>query len=1055
MQTNEKPFVVLKFGGTSVASAAKWAEITLQAKRVIASSKRCWLAVSAVTKITNLLETSLKEAVENSNNNNNNNSVNGNNNTDVTFNDFHNLTSYDKIVNIHTKLWNDLGLGTDGYKEQFQILLGLLNRLKRFLIGIELCGEVSPRMRAQVCSFGELMSSFIGLQVLRKAGLTTAQRVDARQCLISKSGYVHEEDAFLQACVDPSYDPDIIKKLDIENAECVITQGFIASTADGHTCLLGRGGSDTSAALFASLIGAERLEIWTDVHGLFTSDPRNVKGTRLIKETTYRVAQELASMGAKVLHPRCLVPASWGGIPVEIHNTEDPNGPFTRIVANNNNKSSTNGISERGKTTLSPRKVQQKVVIVNNDKSNESKLSNGNDAHIASLVSNKTNILAVTCRNGQGLVHIDSVDMWGESGFLAKVFQPFREMDVSVDLVATSQYAVSLTLDHIPGGFEGSAFARVIYQLKRLGTVRTRYPCSVVSIVGEYLRSGLPEIGNAMKVLKNHEVHLMTQSCEDLNMSFVVDENVANNMVQSLHKQFFSKTNMSNMEKKKQSIMGETWEELKNSPPTPPSITPADNNNIGNKNSPIQVNNVILSNLSPNSRKRFHNLTQEEKMLGSFSLADNSATVGPRKWWLSPKVRDTLLTLGRDGSGHYVYDETTILERATNVQTFLNNVVDKFYYAMKANSNQRVLSLIASTGFGMECVSIFEVRYVRKVLGKSVPILFSPNFCSLKEYQEAIQLGAQVIVDDIEIIKQDPSVFKGKKIAFRVDPVEGEDADDSHGHHKHVRTSGAGQKFGLRIAEVANAAKQAKEYGIVVVGLHSHVGSGVLKPTVWRETAITLSKLLLDEKTNQRKVEFENVEWLDLGGGLGVAGQNPDALCGVNLGSVADALNEISRKLKSLKPKPVHLHMEPGRYLVSEGGVLVTNVTQIRQKRNHRFVGVATGMNTLIRPALYNAWHDIVNITFAKKTEYNLIPADNYYEKDTELLTSHIVGPICETADVLGHSRNLPTNTAVGDVILIANAGAYGYVMGSNYNMREPASEIVIEHKEEDFVQQE
>ena len=74
-------------------------------------------------------------------------------------------------------------------------MLGLLNRLKRFLIGIELCGEVSPRMRAQVCSFGELMSSFIGLQVLRKAGLTTAQRVDARQCLISKSGYVHEEDA--------------------------------------------------------------------------------------------------------------------------------------------------------------------------------------------------------------------------------------------------------------------------------------------------------------------------------------------------------------------------------------------------------------------------------------------------------------------------------------------------------------------------------------------------------------------------------------------------------------------------------------------------------------------------------------------------------------------------------------------------------------------------------------------------------------------------------------------------------------------------------------------
>jgi bifunctional diaminopimelate decarboxylase / aspartate kinase len=1043
MPVNNNAFVVLKFGGTSVASAAKWAEITLQAKRVIASNRRCWLTVSAVTKVTNLLENSLKEAVESNNDSHN-----------VSFDNFQNLASYDKIVSIHTKLWSDLGLGTDEYKEEFQTLLGLLNGLKRFLIGIQLCGEISPRMRAQVCSFGELMSSFIGLQALKKSGLSTAKRVDARQCLISRNingssggGYVHEEDAFLQACVDPSYDPDIVKRLGIENAECVITQGFIASTANGHTCLLGRGGSDTSAALFASLIGAERLEIWTDVHGLFTSDPRNVKGTRLIKETTYRVAQELASMGAKVLHPRCLVPASWGGIPVEIHNTEDPNGPCTRIVAN---KSSTNG--GNGKTTLSPMKPRRKFMIVNNggDTTNFSNdIANGDGKSIL----NKPNVLAVTCRNGQGLVHIDSVDMWGESGFLAKVFQPFREMDVSVDLVATSQYAVSLTLDHIPGGFEGPAFARVIYQLKRLGTVRTRYPCSVVSIVGEYLRSGLPEIGNAMTVLKNHEVHLMTQSCEDLNMSFVVDTEVANDMVQSLHHQFFSSHDNTNGQKGNNEIMGDTWEKLKNSPPTPPSIVPAGSNGNAD-NYVIQPNSVNLNNLSPNSRKRYYNLSNEEIMLGTFSLSDNGGTDAPHKWWLSPKVRDTLITLGSDGSGHYVYDETTILERATNVQTFLHNVVDKFYYAMKANSNQRVLSLIASTGFGMECVSVFEVRYVRRVLGKNVPILFSPNFCSLKEYKEAIQLGAQVIVDDIEIIKQDPTVFKGKKIAFRVDPVTAEKADDSHGHHKHVRTSGAGQKFGLPLAEVSNAAKQAQEFGILVVGLHSHVGSGVLKPTVWKETACTLSNLLLDENTQQRKVEFKNVEWLDLGGGLGVAGQNPNAITGVNLNSVANALTEISAKLKSLQPKPVHLHMEPGRYLVSEGGVLVTNVTQIRQKHNHRFVGVATGMNTLIRPALYSAWHDIVNLSFAKKTECSILPPDNYYEKDTELTTSHVVGPICETADVLGHSRNLPKNTAVGDVILIANAGAYGHVMASNYNMREPASEIIIELEEEDFVQE-
>merc|ERR1719161_3007715 len=115
----------------------------------------------------------------------------------------------------------------------------------------------------------------------------------------------------------------------------MITQGFIGSNAKNYTCLLGRGGSDTSGALFAALLGAARLEIWTDVHGLFTSDPRHVSHTRLIRITNYRVAQELASMGAKVLHPRCLVPASWANPPVEIHNTGDPQGPFTRISGDN------------------------------------------------------------------------------------------------------------------------------------------------------------------------------------------------------------------------------------------------------------------------------------------------------------------------------------------------------------------------------------------------------------------------------------------------------------------------------------------------------------------------------------------------------------------------------------------------------------------------------------------------------------------------------------------------------------------------------------------------
>merc|ERR1719299_258930 len=147
----------------------------------------------------------------------------------------------------------------------------------------------------------------------------------------------------MQAKVNPVSNPDLVVSemqnqgavlsMDPNKASAVLVQGFIGSTPKGDTCLLGRGGSDTSGALFAALVKASRYEIWTDVHGLFTSDPRFVEGTRLIKSTNYRTAQELATLGAKVLHEKCLVPAAQFGIPVEVHNTADPEGQFSTITS--------------------------------------------------------------------------------------------------------------------------------------------------------------------------------------------------------------------------------------------------------------------------------------------------------------------------------------------------------------------------------------------------------------------------------------------------------------------------------------------------------------------------------------------------------------------------------------------------------------------------------------------------------------------------------------------------------------------------------------------------
>ncbi|MDP6414939.1 MAG: bifunctional aspartate kinase/diaminopimelate decarboxylase, partial [Gammaproteobacteria bacterium] len=166
---------------------------------------------------------------------------------------------------------------------------------------------------------------------------------------------------------------------------------------------------------------------------------------------------------------------------------------------------------------------------------------------------------------------------------------------------------------------------------------------------------------------------------------------------------------------------------------------------------------------------------------------------------------------------------------------------------------------------------------------------------------------------------------------------------------------------------------------------------------------------------------FPDVRMLDLGGGLGVPEKpGQDAL------DMA-ALDSSVAELKSAYPQ-FELWMEPGRYVVAQAGVLLTAVTQIKGKGEVQYVGVSTGMNSLIRPALYGAYHEIANLTRLGDSSEQVV---------------NVVGPICETGDKLGTDRLLPA-CSEGDVLLVANAGAYGFVMSSNYNLREPAREVII-----------
>lgn len=219
-------------------------------------------------------------------------------------------------------------------------------------------------------------------------------------------------------------------------------------------------------------------------------------------------------------------------------------------------------------------------------------------------------------------------------------------------------------------------------------------------------------------------------------------------------------------------------------------------------------------------------------------------------------------------------------------------------------------------------------------------------------------------------------------------------------------------KFGIPLFELAEARELVARAGAHVVGLHAHTGSGILEADTWQNVARVLATAAAD---------FPRLRVLDLGGGLGV----PEKRDGRSLD--LDALGQSLEEIRRAWPH-YQLWLEPGRYLIAEAGVLVATVTQTKGKGEVQYVGVSTGMNSLIRPALYGAYHEIANLS-------------RWGDHATELVS--VVGPNCETGDRLGTDRWLPA-CREGDVLAIANAGAYGYVMSSRYNLREPAREIPL-----------
>jgi diaminopimelate decarboxylase/aspartate kinase len=387
-------------------------------------------------------------------------------------------------------------------------------------------------------------------------------------------------------------------------------------------------------------------------------------------------------------------------------------------------------------------------------------------------------------------------------------------------------------------------------------------------------------------------------------------------------------------------------------------------------------------------------------------FADKRATPPARNWWEEPAKRRQLCDIAGRESAAFVYDGASLDAAIAAVKRV--QPVDRWAYAMKANWHPDILRRVHAAGLMFECVSQGEIEHAfRSVPGLSPQrVLFTPNFAPRAEYEFGLRAGVHVTLDNLFPLREWPQLFRDREIFLRIDPGFG------RGHHHHVRTAGSHSKFGVPLAEADELAALVCGAGARVVGLHAHTGSGIFDVSNWTETGELLADLA------QR---FPEVRVVDLGGGLGV----PEQLGQAEIDLVALASGVAALKLKF---PAVQFWMEPGRFLVAKAGVLVALVTQLKVKGDVRYVGIATGMNSLIRPALYGSHHDIRNLTRLEEPLSRAVT---------------VVGPICETADQFGADRWLP-DTMEGDVLLIATCGAYGYSMASNYNLRAPAPEFMI-----------
>ena len=904
--TTARPWVVLKFGGTSVATAARWKVIVTLARKRVAEGFRPLVVVSALSGVTNLL-LKIIEAGDCS------------------------ATAHilaDEIRARHRVLVEDLALAMPAATAAW------LDRLDALIMDTR-AANAPLDWQAEVLAIGELCSSTLGAELFRQHGLSAAW-LDAREWLCSIEPAQQSDWArWLSVNCAAQCMPERAAQL-AATADAFVAPGFIARNAAGATVILGRGGSDTSAAYLGAMLNAARVEIWTDVAGMFSADPRQVPNARLLARLDFEEAQEIATTGAKVLHPRSLAPLRDAGVPIWIRDSHRPELEGTVIEAR------------------------------------DAVCAGGTGA---------ASVKAISARRGIMLVAMESLGMWQQVGFLADVFSAFKKHGLSVDLISSAETNVTVSLDPTENMVNSNVLEALCADLAEVCKVKLIGPCAAITLVGRGMRGLLSKLSGVWSEFGPMPVHLISQSSNNLNLTFVVDESAAEGLIGRVHD---SLIRTRALRADDDSVFGPSWK----------------------------------------------------------SLYAANVPAGAESWWMNKRAR--LIELAKERTPRYVYDRDTLRARAGSLLAI--SAVDQWFYATKANAHPAILVELANLGFGLECVSEGELAHAQSIAPAAAK-LYTSNFAASGEWQRVVVEGAgltlmrrdtasrcvnvskrlvsanpspartehrgrgkdlyvALTVDNLELLQLHAEMFRGLDLLLRVDLGVG------RGHHDKVKTGGAGSKFGIALSDLSAACSAAEMVGARVIGLHAHLGSGILSVAHFREVYAELAAI---------GESIASVSILNIGGGIGVPTHAEESA--IDLSELARALNEV----KAAYPQ-FQLWMEPGRYLVAEAGVLLARVTQTKRKGDVHYVGLDAGMHNLLRPALYDAWHPMINLS-------------RIDEPNVE--TVQLVGPICESGDVLGIDRRFPKSSE-GDVVLIAQAGAYGAVMASNYNRRASADEVML-----------